>query len=225
MGVMSSDQSAPLWSWRLATVGFGVLLAAVAALVVALALGAADTPRAGPLLWMDDFKTATTRWEFWVDGGSRLAPREGALVADLAPGQSAAALTARPAGDFTMEIAGAQTSGDIGARYGLVFNWRDAAHYSAVLINGNGYAEAYQLDGRQRQDWFAWQEWPNILVGTDSNRVRLDVRGRQVSIRINDEILVETGADSAGSVGVMTTESLSPSQVVFSWVKVWGKSK
>jgi hypothetical protein len=223
MGAMSSDQVVPRWSWRLVTVGFGVLLAAVAVLAAALALGAADPPHAGPLLWRDDFKSATARWEFSESGGARLAARDGALVADLAPGQSAAALTARPAGDFTLEVAGAQTSGATGARYGLVFDWNDAAHYSVILINGNGYAEAYHLDGQQRQNWFTWQEWPNILVGTDSNRVRLDVRGRRVSVRINDEILVEPTADSDGKVGVMTGESLAPSVVVFSWVKMWGQ--
>ena len=223
MGGMSSDQGVPRWSWRLVTVGFGVLLAVVAVLAAALALGAADPPRAGPLLWMDDFKSGTARWQFLESGGARLAARDGALVADLAPGQSATALTARPNGDFTLEAAGAQTGGATGARYGLVFGWNDADHYSVILINGNGYAEAYRLDGGQRRDWFTWQEWPNILVGTDSNRVRLDLRGRQITVRINDEILLETAAESDGQVGVMAGESLSPSVVVFSWVKAWGQ--
>ena len=223
MGGMSSDRGVPRWSWRLVTVGFGVLLAAVAVLAAALALGAADPPRAGPLLWMDDFKSGAARWQFLASGGARLAPRDGALVADLTPEQSATALTARPNGDFTLEVAGAQTSGATGTRYGLVFGWNDAEHYSVILINGNGYAEAYRLDDGQRQNWFTWQEWPNILVGTDSNRVRLDVRGRQITVRINDEILLETAAESGGQVGVMAGESLSPSVVVFSWVKAWGQ--
>jgi hypothetical protein len=151
------------------------------------------------------------------------------LVIELAEHQSAAALTARPSGDFTVEMAGAQTRGALGAKYGLIWGWRDSTHYSAVLVNGNGYVEAYALEGPQRQDWFEWQQWPNLLFGTDANRVRADVRGRQVTVRINDEILLETTADTTGEIGVLALDSVAagegsaaPSLVVVSWVEVWG---
>ena len=219
---MLSEQPAPDWLRRLIIWGFEVLLVAVIGLAAALALGAADPPRAGPLLWMDDFKTDSARWEFLAWGGA-LSPRQGALVAELSPHQLVAGVTARPAGDFTLEIAGAQTTGQLGAKYGLLLGWRDATHYSAVLVNGNGYVEAYLLDGAERHDWFTWQQWPNLLVGTESNRVRADVRGRQVRVRINDEFLLEVTAETDGGMGVIATDSLAPSQVVFSWVKVWGK--
>ena len=219
---MYSDQPAPRWLWRLIVWGFVVVLATVLGLGVALALGTADPPRAGPLLWYDNFQADLARWRFVTTGGS-LSPGQGALVANLAQDQMAAALTARPGGDFTVEMAGAQTSGALGTKYGLVLGWRDSAHYSAVLVNGNGYAEAYQIEGGQRHDWFQWQQWPNLLFGTDSNRVRADVRGRQITIRINDELLVEVTADVAGEVGVLARDSVAPSQVVINWVKVWGK--
>ena len=226
---MYSEQPAPRWLWRSVSWGLVVLLVAVLSLGVALAMGAADPPRAGPLLWMDDFKTGSARLHFVTEGGS-IGPRQGALVADVAEDQMAAALTARPDGDFTVEMAGAQTSGALGARYGLVLGWRDPAHYSAVLVNGNGYAEAYQIDGGQRRDWFQWQQWPNLLAGTDSNRVRADVHGRQITVRVNDEFLAEMTADTDGEVGVLARDSVAaedgsaaPSQVVISWVKVWGK--
>jgi hypothetical protein len=219
---MYSDQPAPGWLWRLIAWGFGALLVMVLGLGVALALGAADPPRAGPLLWMDDFKAGPARWRFVTEGGS-VDLSQGALVANVAENQMAAALTARPSGDFTVEMAGAQTSGALGAKYGLVLDWHGPVHYSAVLVNGNGYAEAYQIEGGQRRDWFQWQQWPNLLAGTDSNRVRADVRGRQITVRINDELLVETTADVAGEIGVLARDSVAPSQVVISWVKVWGK--
>ena len=219
---MYSDQPAPRWLWRLIVWGFGAMLVIVLGLGLALALGAADPPRAGPLLWMDDFKARSARWQFVTTGGS-LGPGQGALVANLAQNQMAAALTARPGGDFTVEMAGAQTSGALGTKYGLVLGWRDPAHYSAVLVNGNGYAEAYQIEGGQRRNWFQWQQWPNLLVGADSNRVRANVRGRQVTVRINDELLVEVTADVVGEMGVLARDSVAPSQIVISWIKVWGK--
>ncbi len=219
---MYSDQPAPRWLWRLIVWSFGGLLAIVLGLGVALALGAADPPRAGPLLWMDDFKSGSARWQFMTTGGS-LGPGQGALVASLAQNQMAAALTARPGGDFTVEMAAAQTSGALGTKYGLVLGWRDPANYSAVLVNGNGYAEAYQIEDGQRHDWFQWQQWPNLLYGTDSNRVRADVRGRQVTVRINDELLVEATADLPGEIGILAQDSVTSSQVLFGWVQVWEK--
>jgi hypothetical protein len=219
---MYSEQPAPVWLWRLIGWGFGALLATVLGLGVALALGAADPPRAGPLLWYDNFQAGLARWQF-VTPGSTMTVRQGALVAVLAPGQMAAALTARPSGDFTVEMAGAQTSGALGTKYGLVLGWRDATHYSAVLVNGNGYVEAYELDGAQRHDWFQWQEWPNLLYGTDSNRLRADVRGRQITIRINDELLVRATADLPGEIGILAQDGVTSSQVLFGWVQVWGK--
>jgi hypothetical protein len=219
---MRSDQAVPGWLWRLVLWGGGLLAVAVIGLAVALSLGAADPPRAGPLLWKDDFKANTARWKLLAWGGA-LAPRQGALLADFtAPGQWSAGLAERPAGDFTLEITGAQSGGEIGAKYGLVFGWRDETHYSAVLINGNGYAEAYQLDGATRQDWFEWQQWPNLLLGTAGNRVRLDVRGQRITARINDELLAEFETDTAGLIGVMAVGQ-GAGQVIFGWVQVWGK--
>jgi hypothetical protein len=219
---MRSDQGVPVWLWRLVLWGGGLLGVAVIGLAIALSLGAADPPRAGPRLWFDDFKTDTTRWKFLAWGGT-LAPRQGALLADFAaPGQWGVGLAERPAGDFTLEMTAVQSTGEIGAKYGLVFGWRDETHYSAVLINGNGYAEAYQLDGATRQDWFEWQQWPNILFGTEANQVRLDVRGHRVTARINDELLAEFETETPGQMGVMAV-SQGPGQVIFGWVQVWGR--
>jgi hypothetical protein len=194
----------------------------VLGLAAALSLGAADPPRAGPLLWYDDFQAGLVRWKFVIEGGT-VAVRQGALVANLAEGQMAAALTTRPSGDFTVEMAGAQITGPLGMKYGLVLGWRDSAHYCAVLVNGNGYAEAYQIEDGQRRDWFQWQQWPHLLFGTDSNRVRADVHGRQITIRINDELLVRATADLPGEIGIWAQDSVAPSQVLFGWVQVWGK--
>jgi len=121
-------------------------------------------------------------------------------------------------------VAGAAVEGP--AAYGLVFGWQDDAHYSAVLVNGNGYAEAYTQAGPQRAAWLAWQQWPHILYGVESNRVRVDVRaegaGTAVTARVNDEVLATTTlAGSAGQVGVLA-RGPGPARVVFSWVRLWG---
>lgn len=233
---MDARPPAPLWLWRLATWGFGVALVGVIGLAWGLSRGWADPPRAGPPLWAENFQGDLTRWEFITLNGATLGPSEGTLLAEFAaPDQAALGLAPSPIGDFTLEVAGMQTAGDSAAAYGLVFAWRDEAHYSAVLVNGNGYAEAYRQEGAERVEWFEWQQWPNILVGTESNRVRVDVLGRQIIARVNDEVLVEATTDAAGRMGVLARSpsavlrkaplggraDVSPGRVAFSWVQMW----
>ena len=89
-------------------------------------------------------------------------------------------------------------------------------------MNGDGYAQAFVQAGAERRDWFVSQQSPIILYGTETNRVRVDVRGARVTIRINDEILIaDLPAAGAGQVGV-AARSAEAGQVVFSWVRVWG---
>ena len=220
--VMTNDRAAP-WLWRLANGALLLAVGGVAVLAAALALGAADPPRAGPLLWQDDFKAGLERWTL---AAGQLSAEHGALEASLAAEAdgTALALTSAPDGSFTLEVAGAAVEGL--AAYGLVFGWQDDAHYSAVLVNGNGYAEAYTQAGPRRTTWLAWQQWPHILYGAESNRVRVDVRaeaaGTAVTARVNNEVLAATTlAGSAGQVGVLA-RGPGPARVVFSWVRLWG---
>ncbi|MDW8327658.1 MAG: hypothetical protein RMK99_13935 [Anaerolineales bacterium] len=221
---MSSAPPVPRWLWRAVTWGLVATLFGVAALATALFFGLADPPRAGPLLWQEDFRAGLGRWRFVTTGDATLAARDGALTATFtAPDQLAFAVTEAPTGDFTLEVAAAQTSGESGSvRYGLVFDWQDEANYSAVLVNGNGYVEVYRQMGAVREDWFPFAQWPHLLYGAEANRVRVDVRGASLSVRINDELLLEREAAgrSASRLGVLA-RSIGPGRAVFSWVKVW----
>ena len=140
-------EDVPRWLWRSASWGLLLAVAAVVGLAGALALGWADPPRAGPLLWQDDFKSGTQRWTLTPPAGGTLAAAGGALLADFEQSAGGGApeavgLAAAPAGDYTLEVAGAAVAGETLAAYGLVYDWQDAQHYSALFIDGNGYAEA-----------------------------------------------------------------------------------
>jgi hypothetical protein len=221
-----SEEVSPTWLWRLTTGAFLLVVAAVLGLAAALALGWADLPRAGPLLWQDDFKNGTSRWYLTPPAGGSLLPADGALVATFAPAPTSAeawalGLTPGPTGDFTMEAAETAVTGQADARYGILFGWQDADHYSALFINGDGYAEAFQQTGNQRMNWFEWQQWPNILFGTGTNRLRVDVRGQSLTLLINDEVLVsQVRPATRGQIGIAALSS-SPARVVFSWVRLW----
>jgi hypothetical protein len=222
----------PVWLGRLVYGGLVAVLVGLGVLATGLALGWADPRRAGPLWWENDFKAGAGGWEFEAPAGVSMAPRDGALVADFAGGAAeqwavglAPAATA-PSGDFTLEVAGAASDerGGGAVAYGLVFGWQDRTHYSALLINANGYAEAYRRDGAAQVDWFAWQQWPHILVGTENNRLRVDVRDDVVTLRVNDEIVTTTTSTATtGQVGVVAVaRAAAGGRVVFSWARLWG---
>jgi len=59
------------------------------------------------------------------------------------------------------------------------------------------------------------------MCGSDSNRVRVEVRGGVVTARINDEVLATTTpAEGRGQIGVLV-RSPAAGRVVFSWVRVY----
>lgn len=221
------EAAPPIWLWRLV---YGGLLAAtlgIAALAAGLALGWANPPRAGALRWEQDFKSGGGGWTFMAPAGGSLAPGAGALLGEFngtGSEQWAVALAPEePAGDFTLEIAGATVGGS--PAFGLIFGWQNPAEYSTLLINAHGYAEAYRQTGAGRVVWFGWQQWPHILLGSENNRLRVDVRDETMTLRVNDEIVTTViGPGTRGRVGVAATASAAPgvaSQVIFSWARLW----
>lgn len=224
------DEDVPVWLARVVFGGLAALLAGLGVLAVGLSLGWADPPRASRLQWQDDFKAGETGWEIVAPGGTSLSPNGGALVAALdgaAPGAWAIGLApvASPTGDFTLEVAGAAATPGSPTAYGLVFDWQDPAHFCALLINANGYAQAFRQAGDERDEWYAWQQWPHILVGTDNNRLRVDVRGQRITLRVNDEVVVAVERSiPAGQVGVAALVPPAPGragEVVFSYARLW----
>lgn len=219
MSPMRADRPAPIWLWNVGRWSLLAALAGSAALALALANGLADPPRLGPLRLYEDFRADTSGWTFLTFGGATLEAASGALRATLPRVMPtdpwAVALTDGPQEDFSLEIGGAS---DDSLAYGVVFGWQDAAHYSAVLVNANGYARAYRQKGAERLEWFTWQQWPHILAG--ANRVRVDVIGPAVTLRVNDEWLVDATVEGSGKIGVIV-QGHEPGQVVFSWVKLW----
>jgi hypothetical protein len=221
-----TEPGVPGWLWRLGVCGLALAVLGVAVLATALALGLADPPRAGPLLWQMDFKQGAPGWSFYPAPGGQLAPEQGALAASFggsSSSQEAVALTSAPEGDFTLEVAGAAAEPPSDAAYGVVFGWQDETHYAAVLINANGYAEAFRRDGPVRIDWFEWQQWPHILAGAEANRIRVDVRGSALTVRINDEVLATATAETPGGRLGVIARAGGPARVIFSWVRVWSR--
>jgi len=206
---MNNEQT-PLWVWRSVRWGFLFLLFSIAGLIIAVALGVADPKPVGSLKWEDHFTPG--RWETFgeaafVTGGLDVS------------GEGGGAITAPESADFTFEVAAGQSAGEIGAAYGIVFGYPSLQRYTAVLINGNGYVQVVSGDGRE---WRQWSQWPNILLGTEANRLRVDVVNGEGLIRINDEVLMTVPVHD-GQVGVIARASTGGQTVRFGWAKLWGR--
>lgn len=209
------DSQIPVRLWNMVRLGLVGLAAGIVALVIAVANGAADPRPVGSLKWEDHFAGAV-EWETFGRGAT-LDDR----ALDITPGRDevGGAVTGPAAAEYSFEAAGGQAAGEVGAAYGIVFDYQDPGRYTAVLINGNGYVEVISAGGRQ---YLAWQQWPNILLAFEANRLRVDVQGGHGLIRINDEILL-TVPVSGGRVGVAARGSAPGQRVRFGWAKYWAE--
>jgi len=215
--ISNSNDQIPKWLWRSAIWGFVVLIIAIITLVISVALGAGDPKPIGSLKW-EDRLDSRARWRTF---GDELFFESGGLVINLKQkgDYGGAVTTVEAASQFTIETAASQANGEIGAFYGILFNYREADHYTAVMINGNGYVEVFE---KNRKAWMPQQEWPNILLGSESNRVRVDVSNGEGVLRINDEVLMRVPI-TGGEVGIVARASAANQRVRFSWVKLWSR--
>ncbi|MBI4769864.1 MAG: hypothetical protein HY784_05470 [Chloroflexi bacterium] len=219
----------PRWLGRLAVAGFWGVVLGIVGLALAVWAGVADPRPLGPHLREDHFADLGA-WTLLPDPGVTVAAGpDGLRMAFSAGGGLALALTEAPALPYTLEVAGAQTAGEPGLEYGLVFDYRGAQETALVWLNNNGYARAAGLSSGAPAEWFPWQQWPHILSGAAANRLRVDrAAGGAVTARINDELLARfrTRPDRFSEtcqvcqLGV-AARSQSPGEVVFYWVKLW----
>lgn len=210
--------------WRAVVGAFWLTAAAIAVTAVALSLGAADPPRAGPLAWEQNFADLAGWMAYQTGEAGWSVGKAGLQIALSEAGDTVFMVTDAPAGRFTFEVAGAQPGGPTGAMYGLVFDFADPETYAAVLVNGNGYARAFRQAGEEVHEWFGLGQWPHILAGADANRVRLDSMDGRLTFRVNDEILAEAPGAADGRIGVAVFAIEAGQTVVFSWARLWEDS-
>jgi hypothetical protein len=203
--------------WTVVRVGFVLLVVVIIGLVVAVANGVADPKPVGSLQWEDKWQITASRdkWEIFGEG---VKIGDG-LEIEVGEAEIGGAVTRNSKAEFSFEVAGGQSGGEIGAAYGIVFGYQSPRQYTAVLINGNGYVEVITAEG---QELMAWQQWPNILLGYEANRIRVDAQNGAGVIRINDEVLLTVPVE-AGAVGVLARGSVTGQVVRFGWAKYWSR--
>lgn len=192
-------ERAPDWLWKAVALGAGsvALLALIGAL--AIALGAADPPRAAQEIW----RAGGWAWA----GGDALA---------LAPGEEgwAAAPFALPASErFTLDVrARLDASADPGAAWGV---WIAAGDGGRIVyaLSGEGYLTTRRCAPGElppmledcpalRPEW-RWTAYPRLRPPGDINRLELHrEQPGALRLRINRERLGLAAVEPAGAWGV-----------------------
>jgi hypothetical protein len=210
-----AEISERLWNW--ARFGLLSLIVGIAGLAIAITLGIADPKPVGSLQWEQNWMTGSEDWLAF--GNKDVTMGLGRLEIAVNAGEVGGSVTPNDATEFSFEAAGWQAGGGAGANYGIVFGYKGDADYTSVTINNNSYVEVVSADGKA---WMPLQQWPNILLGSEANRIRVDVQGGQGLIRINDEVLM-TVPVSDGDIGVIVRGTAEGQTVRFGWAKYWTK--
>ena len=150
----------PQQKWRLALWTLGSMIVGGIILVILLALGTANPPRAGAILWETD---SASNWP--------LVERKETVNLFCAP-------TPLPAPPFTLEIS-AGNSGDAASAWGIWIGNRDTGY--TILVSREGYMSV------SHDEILHWSEFMHI--NSDVNKIYVDVRSDfSATLRINDEI-------------------------------------
>ena len=214
------------WLWKLVVWSVIILPILVLGLAVSLSLGVADQGPLGPIVWDTGFDPSRDHdihlWSQSFSSTVAVKPGSKGLTFNLGRPEMIGAFTRTGVGvPLTSEIEGAQVDGPPGAMFGRGFDYLSERDYSAVMVNNNGYVMAYRQSGTQREELVPLQQWPHVLLGQHTNRLRVDIHDGSAVIRVNNEVLKSVPSNGQGALGVIAS-SRAPGQVVrFGRSKCW----
>ena len=94
-----------------------------------------------------------------------------------------------PAGDFSVRGTAVFQSGNLDSGIGLALG--DAEQALVVAVSPLGYVLVRQGDAVL----LPWQPWPHVQLEENPNEIWIDVRGREVTVRLNRELLWQGSVD------------------------------
>lgn len=220
------DETLPIWLFKLLKLSVVGMTSLATLLVVLLALGASDQKPSGRVVWQTNFNPAADHdihlWSesFSQDAREKLGPN-GLILELVKPGMTRVFTRLSVGCDGAYEISGAQISGSPGAMFGMVFDYLSELDYAAVMVNNNGYVVSYRQSGSTRDTWVPLRQWPHVMVGSNANRILINVSEGLAVIRINDEVLREVPIYGNGAFGVIATSHADDQVVSFDLARCW----
>ncbi len=189
-----ADDRPPRWIWIAVLSGSGLVVLTVAGGILALALGAADPPVAGPPIWHD----SALDWA----GESSLLPQTAAWY--VAP-------VALPNRSFTLRLSAQLAAGsDPSAAWGI---WIAQAGGTRAVwaISGEGYFTIRACTDQEsmledcpavRPEW-RWGAYNRLHPPGETNQITLHVEDSgELRLRLNDERMGAFVVDMTGEWGI-----------------------
>jgi len=156
-------------------------------------------------LFFDDFSDPRSGWLEYSDDESTQGYRDEAYfinisVSDLMVWDHAGHIF----DDFALQVDAKQTVGDEGNSYGVVFRYVDEDNFYSFDVTGDGY---FSLSKQEGGEWFIlvdWQESAHINLIGEPNRLKVTCQGDQITLYINDRLLVSVTDDAfdRGDIGL-----------------------
>ena len=219
MGTESKESLVRTGLWRSQVSLLVTVLMVGMGLVVALALGwRSPTPQRAP-----DWSSTDLDWRQYGDGSATIT-NGGYRMRLLGPDQRAWAVADQPVSDFELEldVHSLRASEDVGL--GLLYRYQDLSNTYLFAIGGDGYYTIAVVRQGQLSPLRAWQQWPHVRRGADTNRLRIRCQGTLCRFYVNGEFAAEISDDAflTGSVAFWA-QSFSDAgvDVVFQELRLW----
>ncbi|BCX02279.1 MAG: hypothetical protein KatS3mg053_0217 [Candidatus Roseilinea sp.] len=188
---------------RIATAAF--ICIAMAAMIGCAPASGTDAPAFTPLPYTDDFSNPNSGWQTLSDlnadvkydgGGLRIIVKLENLTQWSAAGQNFK--------DAVFEVDARPNGGPTDNGFGVLFRMQDRKNFYHFAISSDGYWRAgYMRDG----DWENWDDWqphPAIKLGSETNRIKVVMRGNELAFFVNDQPISSKQDDTfaSGDIGV-----------------------
>jgi hypothetical protein len=153
-------------------------------------------------LFEDDFSKCGG-WQEYRNAVSASSCIDGVLEMKVSiPQYSTWSIPDKRFGDCAIEVEATQKSGANHSAYGIIFRYLGSASFYEFDINGNG---SYSMGKYVKDEWTPLVDWTQdsrIRKGLTSNQLRVEIRGRDIVLFINDSrIATYTDMESESGVG------------------------
>lgn len=214
-------------SWEEGIYDLDLFLKGVRASTASVTIGDAE-PANSLTTHQDDFAATTSGWPTDENPAASSAYVEDRFVIAIT-GVNASAWSVHDTGwsDGIVEVDASTIGGPADNAYGVIVRFQDEANFHAFLASADGYyAAIHFIEGALvwDQPWTADEPFGPLLLGNDTNRLRVLAQGRELRFYVNGRfVLLESEAQwSEGRAGLFAASLSQPGvEVAFDDWQVW----
>lgn len=167
-----------------------------------------DEPKAGSIVFTDDFSSSESGWGTWNRDGSYITYRDGGLRFMINESQfDFWSVAGKNYTDAQIEVDAIKLNGPDDNDFGVVCRYQNKDNFYMLIISSDGYYGAAKMKGGQYTmigpNQLQYSE--SIRKGLAINRLRADCKGSTLRLSVNGQKLIEVNDTDfpAGDVGLI----------------------